>query len=135
METEQQLLEIFWTVQRGRRFTISLSEDAAWESLKAYWAYEDDPSEWTVERIPEVVPIAIAEIYEGGAGEMIELDDEGNSSLPVAYVPVKLFWTCPRCSQLHSNSLYDDPIARTNPARPPVLWFCERGEGPVFVRW
>lgn len=113
MSTEQQMIDIFWTVQRGRRFTISLTEEAAWASLENYWAYEEDPDGWTIERTHELVPIAVAEIYEGGGGEMIELDEEGNSTPPVPYVPVKLFWTCPRCSELHFNDLYDDPIAQT----------------------
>jgi hypothetical protein len=135
MSTEQQMIDVYWTVQRDQRFTISLSEEAAWDSLKDYWAYEDDPSDWTVEVAHELVPIAVAELYEGGGGEMIALDEEGNSSPPIPYVPVKLFWTCPRCGHLHSNDLYDDPIARTNATRPPALWFCERGDGPVLVRW
>jgi hypothetical protein len=135
MSKEQQMIDIFWTVQRCRRFTISLSEEAAWASLENYWAYDEDPQGWTVERTCEPAPVAIAEIYEGGGGEMTTLDDEGNASPPIPYVPVKLFWNCPRCGQVHSTDFYDHPIARTNPARPPALWFCERGEGPVLVRW
>jgi len=135
MSTEQQMIDIFWTVQRSRRFTISLSEEAAWASLQNYWAYDEDPDGWTVARTQELVPIAIAEIYEGGGGEMIALENEGNASPPISYVPVKLFWTCPRCGQLHSNDFFYDPIARAGAAHSPAIWFCERDEGPVLVRW
>jgi hypothetical protein len=135
MESEPKTIDIYWTVQRGRRFTISLSERAAWDSLNNFWAYDEDPHDWTVEHTREEVPVAVGEIYEGGDGEMIELDEDGHEVSRAPYIPVKVIWNCPRCGELHLTDLYDDRIERTGAAPNPSLWYCERGQDPVLVRW
>jgi hypothetical protein len=134
MAREQRTIDVYWTVQGGQRFTISLTEKAAWDSLNNLWAYDEDPHGWTIERATEVVPVAFGEVCEG-QGEALELDDVGREESRVPYTPVKVFWTCPRCEEQHSTDRYDHPIDRSSPAANPSLWFCERGEGLVLVGW
>jgi hypothetical protein len=126
--------DVYWTVQNGRRFSISLSEPQAWESLESLWAYHEDSQGWTIERTRESVPIATAEVVEG-EGEMIELTDEGIEISRTPYAPAHVFWDCPWCGLTHNTDLYGDPVRRTSPAPNPSLWFCERGKGIVLVNW
>ncbi len=71
-------VDVYWTVQNGRRFSISLSEWEAWESLKSLFAYTEDPQGWTVEHSLEMVPTATGEVVEG-EGEIVELVSVGKS--------------------------------------------------------
>ena len=133
METRE--VDVYWTVQNGKRWSISLSDQEAWESLQTLAAYEDDPRGWTVERTRETVPISIGEVVEG-EGELVELDDEDYSeSFKQRYKCVHVFWQCPLCCHRHNCDLYGDPVNQNSPASNPSIWFCERGEGIVLVHW
>ncbi len=127
-------VDVYWTVQNGQRFSISLSERAAWEDLESLYAYEEDPHGWTVEHSREIVPVARGELVEG-EGEMIELDDEGEIASTTPVTSVHVFWDCPWCGNQHNVNLYRDPLGRTSPNSNPSIWFCERGKGIVLVSW
>jgi hypothetical protein len=128
------IVDIYWTVRAGERFTISLSESEAWKSLDGYWAYKENSVGWTVEQTTEEVPVALGEVCEGG-GHVAELDEDGNELSRLSYTPVKVLWTCPRCGKQHLNDRYDDPVVHASPAPNPSIWFCESGHGIVLVNW
>ena len=132
---ETREVDVHWTVQNGQRWSASLSEKDAWDSLKTLAAYEDAPLGWTVERTREIVPVAKGETVKGG-GEIVALDDD-NASVASRqfYEAVHVFWKCPLCGDTHNGGLYDDPVNQRSPAPNPSLWFCERGEGIVVVHW
>jgi hypothetical protein len=73
---EYREVDVYWTIQSGKRHSISLSENDAHESLKSLFQYEENPLGWTIERTRETVPVAQGRIVDGG-GEMIELTEDG----------------------------------------------------------
>ena len=127
-------VDVYWTFQKGRRFSISLSEREAWDLLKSRHAYHEDPQGWTVEHTRETVPTATGEVVEG-EGEIVELDDEAAVASRTPFIPVHIFWDCPWCGQQHNTDLYHGPWGRSLPYPNPSIWFCERGKGIVLVRW
>lgn len=104
-------IDVFWTAQRGRRFTISMSEAAAWASLAQCWAYSDDPTGWSVERTRETVPIVVGKAFMAES-EIFVFDKSG---------------------QLISVS--SDLERKTPSDTIPQLWFCERGDRMAIVAW
>lgn len=127
-------VDVYWTVQKGQRFSISLSEREAWESLESLYAHTEDPQGWTVERSRETVPSATGEVVEG-EGEIRELDDEADVASRTSFIPVHIFWDCPWCGHQHNTDLYRGPRGRTSRCPNPSLWFCELGKGIVLVGW
>lgn len=127
-------VNVYWTVQHGQRFSISLSEKEAWESLESLHQFSENPDGWTVEHSRENVPIAAGEVVEG-EGEIIELDNGGNVLSKTPYKPVHVFWDCPCCGHQHNTDLYLDYPSRSFPCSNPSIWFCERGKGIVLVKW
>ena len=134
MEAKVCKVDVYWTVQDGKRFTISLSEEQAWLSLDRLWAHSENPIGWTVERTTEEVPIAVGDVHDG-EGEMIQLDDDGRELSRRAYKPVHVLWRCPHCGKKHNTDLYSDPFERRLPASNPSIWFCEHDKGLVLVQW
>lgn len=138
--TETRDLDVYWSVQYGRRWSVSLSASDAWRSLESLAAYHDNPDGWTVEQARETVPVSMGTIVEG-EGELVVLDrldgrdDDCAVTLRQPYKAVHVFWNCPLCGQQHNTGLYDDPVNQTGRASNPSIWFCERGEGIVLVRW
>ena len=131
---ETREVDVYWSVQNGTRWSVSLSETEAWQSLESLAADHDDPHGWTVERTHETVPVSRGEIVEG-EGEMIVLDDDGAETLRQPYKAVDVFWDCPLCGRTHNTNLYKNRVDHTHPAPNPSIWFCEGGEGIVLVRW
>jgi hypothetical protein len=84
-------VDVYWTVHDGRRFSISLSERDAWESLESLHDYAESPEGWTVEHSRETVPTATGEIVEG-EGEIVELDDDAAVASRTSFTPVHVFW-------------------------------------------
>ena len=127
-------VNVYWTVQHGQRFSISLSEKEAWESLKSLYDYSESPEGWTVEHSRESVPIATGEVVEG-EGEIVALDDDGDFISRTPHKPVHVFWNCPLCGHQHNCDLFHDYPSRTASCPNPSIWFCERGKGIVLVKW
>jgi hypothetical protein len=127
-------LDIYWTVQNGRRFSISLSEREAWESLEELYDYAENPRGWTGERSREKVPTVTGKVVEG-EGEVVELDDHGEVTSTKPFTPVHVFWDCPWCGQQHNTDLYYGPWGQRERHGSPSIWFCEHGEGIVLVNW
>jgi hypothetical protein len=127
-------VDVYWTVQNGRRFSISLSEREAWESLKEIHDYTENPQGWTVVHSREKVPSVTGDVVEG-EGEIIELNDEADVASRTSFTPVHIFWDCPWCGQKHNTDLYHGFWGRTLRSPNPSIWFCERGEGIVLVKW
>src|SRR5205823_6530075 len=122
LETKARKLDVYWTVQNGKRFTISLSEDEAWRSLARYWAYSENPVGWSVERTTEEVPVAVGKPFvadrttyaQDADGKFVETDD-GIKAPHVA-------WDCPICGKRHTCDLCHDLECRTPPDATPQLW-------------
>jgi hypothetical protein len=133
MENRREV-DVYWTVQDGRRWSISLSEREAWESLRQCHTSVENPQGWTVEHSRESVPIATGEVVEG-EGEIVALDDEGDVASTTPFTPVHIFWDCPWCGHKHTTDLYHGRWGRTLRHPNPSIWFCERGEGIVLVQW
>jgi hypothetical protein len=127
-------VDVYWTVQDGRRWSISLSEPDAWETLRELALYEENEDGWTVEHSREMVPIAKGEILEG-EGEVVELDDEGEVASTTPFTPVHVFWNCPWCGNQHNTDLYHGRWGQRSRHTSPSIWFCERGKGIVLVEW
>jgi hypothetical protein len=127
-------VDVYWTVQNGRRFSISLSEQQAWKSLETLYDYSENPEGWMVEHSREKVPTATGEVVEG-EGEIVELDNEGDVLARAPYKPVHVFWDCPWCGHRHNTDLYRDALQRRLPYPNPSVWFCENGEGIALVKW
>ena len=130
--SETREIDVYWTIQNGKRFSIALTEADAWASITV--EREEDPLGWSVECRRETAPVTLGEIAEGH-GEWFELDEEGNSGPPQPYTPVKVFWKCPCCGEMHSTDAYDHPVKRASPCPNPSIWFCEFGRGIVLVHW
>lgn len=127
-------VDVYWTVRNGRRYSISLSEQEAWQSLRKLHDYDENPQGWTVEHSLERVPTVTGTIVEG-EGEIVELDDEGQVASTTPFTPVHVFWDCPWCGCQHNTDLYHGLFGRALRYLNPSLWFCERGEGIVLVGW
>ena len=86
---------------------------------------DENPIGWTIEHSTETVPVAVGKVYEGGGGEMIEFDDDGNEIGRAEYVPVKVF-DVPSLRQTHariaatiqSTATRPSPIPRFGSANP-----------------
>jgi hypothetical protein len=127
-------VDVYWTIQSGKRHSIALTENDAWESLESLYLHAENPHGWTVERSRETVPVSQGRIVEG-EGEMIALTEDAVETHRQNYTSTHVFWSCPHCNQMHNVNLYDDPIERTAEAPNPSIWFCERGDGLVLVQW
>jgi hypothetical protein len=125
-------IDVYWTVQRGERCTISLSEEAARDSLLNYYRYSDDPVGWTVERTTETVPLVLGEPFTTNS-ELIDMQTFQTINDRIAAPHVG--WDCPHCGEHHTTDLCDDAECKEPPATSPQLWFCERGCGMVIVEW
>lgn len=135
MSFEQRTIDIYWTVQRGRRFTVSLSEDHAWAMLHRLWAYDNDPLDWTVERSRETVPVVEGNAFIADA-ELFEHDEAGAVSVRKATPSPHVAWNCPHCNHRHTTDLCHDAECESPPDTSPQVWFCERGtKGIVLVQW
>ncbi len=131
---EERKVDVFWTVRKGQRHSISLTENEAWKYLELRAYFGEEPNGWSVDKTREVVPVVYGEIVEG-EGTMVELDDDGNETVCRAYIALSVFWNCPHCGERHNVSLYDNPIEQTAEASNPSIWVCERGEGHSIVHW
>jgi hypothetical protein len=132
---ETHKVDVYWATHHGRRWSVSLSESEAWQSLDSLAIYSEDPHGWTVERTHEMVPLSQGKIAEC-EGEMIVLDgDDYCETLKQSYKAVRVVWDCPLCGHTHDTGLYDDPVNRTHPASNPSIWYCEEGAGIVLVHW
>lgn len=129
---EMRELDVYWTVHKGRRYSVWLSESEAWQSLERL--ADDDSYDWTVEQTHETVPLSLGEVVEG-EGEEIVLSDNGGIETTQLYMAVHVFWDCPLCGNRHNVGLYDNPVMRGNPASNPSIWYCEEGKGIVLVHW
>ncbi len=135
METKTRKLDVYWTVQNGKRFTIRLSENEAWRSLENYFRYSENPVGWTVERTTEDVPVVAGKPFvakrttyaQGANGKFVETAD-GIDAPHVA-------WDCPICGQRHVCDLCDDLDCQTPAHKSPQLWYCDRGLGIVLIEW
>ena len=134
MQSTRQI-DAFWTVQNGKRHTISLSEGAAWASLQGYWAYGDDRAGWTVERSMETVPVVLGKVFVAER-EVRGSDDNGEFvTLKQGIAAPHVGWDCPHCGVRHTTDLCDDVDCKTEASSSPQLWFCERGRGIALVEW
>ncbi len=133
-ENETCKVNVFWTIGDGSQFSISMSRAEAEQELPDLAEVNEDVREWSIQQTQETVPVATGELCTG-FGEAVSLDDEGEVTLRQPYQAIHVFWKCPHCGEMHNNNIYQDPVNRTFRFANPSLWFCEKGEGIVMVKW
>jgi hypothetical protein len=127
-------IDVYWNVQRGQWWSASVTAAEAHNTLMSLAAFEDDPSDWTIEQTREVVPVATGELVEG-CSEAVFLDDNCNEVSTQPYKALHVFWQCPLCSERHNGNIRRNPLDADSEVANPSLWGCERGKGLVLLGW
>jgi hypothetical protein len=128
-----QEIDVCWAVQNGQRWSVALNEADALESIRSMETYET--GKWQIEKVREVVAIAMGTVVEGKGVAVEFLDDEGRDTSETPYESKHVFWTCPFCNEPHNVSIFRNPLDDSSALTSPSLWFCEHGRGITLVSW